>query len=90
MLFLVFIIKLYLLNDDANYKMEIKATVVKIKMVRGRPLQKTAKLSDGKSIDVPTDLISSIQIGDSIIKTANSHYFMLKSMRRNIYITTEK
>lgn len=88
--FLGVIIKLYLLDSKHEYQKSIQAVVIEINSVRGRPKQRTAKLSDGTSIDLPNKFISLVQIGDSIIKNSNSNKYILKLNSTSIYITTEE
>ncbi len=56
-IFAVIILKLYKTDKLAFYKISIKDTVKEIYTVRGRPLQRSAKLNDGTLIDVPSEFI---------------------------------
>lgn len=82
-IFTALILKLYKTDDQAFYEMPINNTVKAIYDVRGRPLQRSAKLSDDKVIDVPEEFIPYIQIGDSIIKESNSGQIILITFFQN-------
>lgn len=78
------------MDKKAEYKRAIHAVVIEIYGVRGRPTQRVAKLSNNTSIDVPDAFISKIQVGDSIIKQANSNSYKMKSNETNSVIITAK
>ena len=88
--FLVLIFNLFFMDSKTEYKRTIKATVVEVYNVRGRPLQLTATLSDGSSIDVPVAFIPKIQVDDSIIKKANTTIYYLKSKKYSTTFTYKK
>lgn len=90
LLFLVLVFKLYYLDKEAEYERAIHAVVTEIYKVRGRPNQRIAKLSDSTSLDIPDAFISYIQIGDSVIKQANSNSYKMKSKENNSVIITAK
>lgn len=90
LLFLVLVFKLYYLDKEAEYKRAIHATIVQIYKVRGRPTQREATLSDQTSIAVPDAFIPTMQVGDSIIKEANSDSYKMKSKNTSTVITTLK
>lgn len=90
LLFLVLVFKLYYLDKEAEYKRAIRAVVTEIYGVRGRPTQRVAKLSDNTSIAIPDAFITKIQVGDSIIKQANSNSYIMKSKNTSTLIITTK
>lgn len=91
LLFLVLVFKLFFIDKKAEYKRAIHAVVTKIYgVLRGRPTQRIAKLSDNTSIAIPDAFISKIQVGDSIIKQANSNSYKMKSKNTSLLIITTK
>lgn len=90
LLFLVLVFKLYYLDKEVEYKRTIHAVVTEIYGVRGRPTQRVAKLSDNTSIAIPDAFISKIQVGDSVIKQANSNSYKMKSKNTSSIIITTK
>ena len=88
-IYAAFILKLFKTDKLAFYKISIKESVKEIYTVRGRPLQRSAKLNDGTLIDVPSEFIPYIQSGDSIIKESNSSHITLISFfqdKRTVFI----
>ena len=82
-IFTALIFKLYKTDAQAFYDTPINSAVKAIYTVRGRPLQRSAKLSNDKVIDVPEEFISYIQTGDSIIKESNSGQIILITFQQN-------
>ena len=82
-IYAAFILKLFKTDKLAFYKISIKESVKEIYTVRGRPLQRSAKLSNDKVIDVPEEFIPYIQPGDSIIKESNSGQIILITFQQN-------
>jgi hypothetical protein len=79
-----FVIFLIFSNDSQEfYKSTYKVSIAEIFAVRGRPNQRTAKLSNGSTISIPSDFIPIVQVGDSLFKENNTYELILKSIRLN-------
>lgn len=70
--FALLIFKIYSINIQSLYLKSIQEEVVEIYTVRGRPTQRSAKLSNNEVIDVPSKFVPYIQAGDSILKKSKS------------------
>ncbi len=87
----LFIYKTGKIDSEAYYVLSYKETVKAVYPVRGRPLQRTARLNDSLSIDVPAAFTAYIQAGDIIWKERNSNRIVLKSTQLNkTFVTTKR
>jgi hypothetical protein len=87
----LFITKMHKVDSKAYYALSYKETVKAVYPVRGRPLQRTARLNDSLTIDVPAAFTAYIQAGDSIWKESNSNRIVLKSNQLNkTFFTTKR
>jgi len=81
--FAAFIFYLFKIDTQSFYQSSIKEQVKAVYTVRGKPLQRSAKLNNNTVIDVPTEFIPYIQAGDSIIKEGDSNLMMLVTFQQH-------